>query len=294
MGMLFPGLDPKPIVAELRARIVEELDYRREAANQTLFAEHYRGHPTIHIPSVVPELATGRVLTTELASGATWNELLDWSQDEKNLAAETLYRYAFGGIYRLGAFNGDPHPGNYLFRPGGEVTFLDYGLCKIFDAEDVGIFERLIRYMVLERDFDAFLRFTAEVGFVTDVEHLSREQLIDYFRHFYEVVMVDEVRTITPEYASESVRRFFDLAGPHGDVIKSANLPPSMVIVQRINLGLYALFGELHATANWRRIAEEIWPFLDASPSTPMGERIAEWERRHHPGHPTHPEPALP
>ena len=85
--------------------------------------------------------------------------------------------------------------------------------------------------------------------------------LEDYFGHFYEFVMDDEVQELTPEYASETVRRFFDLTGPHAATMKAANLPPSMVIIQRINLGLYALFGELHASANWRRIAEELWPF---------------------------------
>ena len=39
-----------------------------------------------------------------------------------------------------------------------------------------------------------------------------------------------------------------------------------MVIIQRINLGLYSLFGELHATGNWRRLAEELWPFVDGPP----------------------------
>jgi len=51
------------------------------------------------------------------------------------------------------------------------------------------------------------------------------------------------------------------------------------VIIQRINLGLFAVMAELEATANWRRIAEEIWPWVDAAPSTPMGEAIEEWER---------------
>lgn len=84
---------------------------------------------------------------------------------------------------------------------------------------------------------------------------------------------------ITPEWSSDSVRRFFDLTGPHAEIMKAANLPPSMVIVQRINMGLFALFGDLRARNNWRAIAEEIWTFTDGPPSTPMGERIAEWER---------------
>jgi len=279
IGMLFPGLDPKPVVGELRARLLEELDYRTEASNQTLFAGHYRGHPTIHVPAVLPELSSERVLTTELAKGASWSELLEWSQEERDLAAETIYRFAFGGIYRFGAFNGDPHPGNYLFRPGGHVSFLDYGLCKIFTPDEVALFEGLITSLVIHDDADEFLRQTAEIGFVSGIERFGRDALIEYFRHFYEFVMADEVRTITPEYASESIRRFFDLTGPHADIIRSANLPASMVIIQRINLGLFALLGELHATANWRRIAEEIWPFTDGPPSTPMGEAVAEWER---------------
>ena len=69
---------------------------------------------------------------------------------------------------------------------------------------------------------------------------------------------------------------------------KAANVPPFMVIIQRINLGLYALFGELEATGNWRRLAEELWPFVDGPPSTPMGRDIADvaQARRHPPTRP--------
>ena len=45
MGMLFPGLEPGPLVAELKERIIEELDYELEARNQRLFSEYYAGHP---------------------------------------------------------------------------------------------------------------------------------------------------------------------------------------------------------------------------------------------------------
>ena len=59
--------------------------------------------------------------------------------------------------------------------------------------------------------------------------------------------------------------------------MKAANLPPSFVIIQRINLGLMAILGDLHATANFRRIADELWPWVDGPPSTPMGEAEAAW-----------------
>lgn len=278
MGMLFSGLDPQPIVDELRDRLLEELDYRIEAANQQRFVDYFRGHPTISVPEVLGELSTERVLTTELAYGSKWAEVLEWSQEERNLAAETLYRFAFGGIYRIGAFNGDPHPGNYLFNPGGHVVFLDFGLCKIFTPGEIKEFERLITAMVLLQDPAEVRRVWTEAGVLNDGGKLDDHAVNEYFSHFFEQVMTDETREITSEYASDSLRRYFDLSGPHGEVMKSVTLPSFMVIIQRINLGLYALFGELRAVNNWRRLAEEIWPFVDRDPSTPMGERVREWE----------------
>ena len=86
--------------------------------------------------------------------------------------------------------------------------------------------------------------------------------------------------TITPDYASETVRRFFDTSGPYAVMQKAANLPSSFVVIQRISLGLYAIFGDLRATGNWRRLAEEIWPFVAGPPSTPMGREIEAWRQR--------------
>ncbi len=278
MGMLFSGLDPAPLVAELRDRLLEELDYRNEAENQQRFVDYFGGHPTISVPEVLHELSTGRVLCTELAYGAKWTDVLEWSQEERNLTAETLYRFAFGGIYRLGVFNGDPHPGNYLFRPGGEVTFLDFGLCKVFTPDEIAEFQRLITAMVLHQDPVEVRRVWSEAGVLVDDPKLSDDLIHEYFSHFFEMVLKDETMAVTSEYASDSLRRFFDLSGPYGEVMKSVTLPSFMVVIQRINLGLYALFGELRAVANWRRLAEEVWPFVDRCPTTPMGEASRRWE----------------
>ena len=278
MGMLFSGLDPAPLVAELRDRLLEELDYRNEAENQQRFVDYFGGHPTISVPEVLHELSTGRVLCTELAYGAKWTDVLEWSQEERNLTAETLYRFAFGGIYRLGVFNGDPHPGNYLFRPGGEVTFLDFGLCKVFTPDEIAEFQRLITAMVLHQDPVEVRRVWSEAGVLVDDPKLSDDLIHEYFSHFFEMVLKDETMAVTSEYASDSLRRFFDLSGPYAEVMKSVTLPSFMVVIQRINLGLYALFGELRAVANWRRLAEEVWPFVDRYPTTPMGEASRRWE----------------
>jgi predicted unusual protein kinase regulating ubiquinone biosynthesis (AarF/ABC1/UbiB family) len=283
LGFLFPGLEQEAIVSELRQRLVEELDYDNEARNQDLFRTAYLDHPTIHVPRVFHEYSTAQVLTTELADGVHWDEMLTWSQDEKNLSAETLYRYAFGSLFRLAAFNGDPHPGNYLFRPGGQITFLDYGLVKRFTPTEVIDFGDMIKSVVLKPDQAEFRSIVERIGLLPADLDVPDEAVFDYLKHFYDFVHEDGIYTITPEFGSESIRRIFDTTGPFTKIQKAANVPPSFVVIQRINLGLYSMFGELNATGNWRRLAEEIWPFVDGPPSTPMGLEIQRWARDRHP-----------
>ena len=279
VGMLFPGLEPGPIVDEIRSRVVEELDYEQEARNQQLFVDAYADHPFIHVPAVVHDRSSRRVLTTELASGARFDEARTWSQAERDLAGEAIFRFVFRSLYRLRAFNGDPHPGNYLFRPGGQVVFLDFGLVKHFEPAEVEVFSQMIRAMVLDRDVAAFRRVIESVGLLPPGAPFDDQLVEDYFGHFYEFVLDRGPVTMTREYASESVRRIFDSSGEYGELMRMANLPPSFVIIQRINMGLYAVLAELGATADWRSIAEELWPWVGAPPSTPLGEAEAEWAR---------------
>src|SRR6266852_6029911 len=111
----FKGLDTRSLIDELGERLREEVDYLQEAENQELFARYYEDHPVIHVPHVVTELSTARVLTSELVAGARFDEVLTWNQRERDMAAETINRFVSRSLYRLHAFNGDPHPGNYLF-----------------------------------------------------------------------------------------------------------------------------------------------------------------------------------
>jgi hypothetical protein len=65
--------------------------------------------------------------------------------------------------------------------------------------------------------------------------------------------------------------------------MKASNVPPSFAIIQRINLGLMAILGDLRATANFRRIADELWPWAGGPPSTDLGRAEAAWLRERAP-----------
>ena len=223
---------------------------------------------------MIAPLSAARVLTSELVSGSKWDELMTWSDVERDLAAESIYRFVFRSLYRFRAFNGDPHPGNYLFHGGGRVTFLDFGLVKYFTPEEMAMFQEMITCAVIHPDLARYRQIVESAGMLTPNAPVDTEEVGRYFSRFYEPVRVSQTMTWTPEYSSAIVRHTFDRTSP---IAQYATVPRAFVFIQRINLGLYALMGQLRATGNYRRISEEIWPMVSAPPSTPMGERETAW-----------------
>lgn len=274
LGIVFPGLDPKELVEELRARITEELDYRNEAANVRLFADYYRGHPHIWVPDVIDDLSAGTVITTEFVAGRRFESAFDLPQADRDRISEILYRFVFRSLNRQYSFNGDPHPGNYLLADDGRVAFIDFGLVKHFEPDEIDQFARLIRAM-LERDAAAFRRAAEEVEVLRPGAPFDDQEIYDWFAAYYELILEDEPIQVTPEYSGRLLYKTFDART--NEILKHTNVPPTFALIQRINLGLFSLMGRLEATANWRAISEELWVWTDAPPSTPMGEEEAAW-----------------
>ncbi|MGI9094624.1 MAG: ABC1 kinase family protein, partial [Thermoleophilaceae bacterium] len=132
---LAPGLDAKAAAAELKERVLEELDYEYEAQNQRAFSRGYRGHPFIYVPDVITRLSRGRVLVTEWVDGVGFDEVKERPQPERDRFAEIVFRFCFGSVYHLQHFNADTHPGNYILMNDGKVAFIDFGMTKQLDAE---------------------------------------------------------------------------------------------------------------------------------------------------------------
>lgn len=270
----FSGLDPSEMVDEVKMRIREELDYRREAANQKLFADYFRGHPFIRVPEVLPSLSTGRVLTTELVNGRRWADVVALDQSERDAIGEILFRFVFRSLYGMHKFNGDPHPGNYVFNDDGTVTFLDFGLVKHFSDDEMRTFVSMVKSAAYDHDMTTFRNILETSGMLKPDAPVATDDVSRYFGKFYEPVREHRPITWTSEYATSIVRHTFDRSSP---IAQYATVPRTFVFIQRINLGLYAILGELGATGNYRAIAEELWPFTNGAPSTELGRAEATW-----------------
>jgi predicted unusual protein kinase regulating ubiquinone biosynthesis (AarF/ABC1/UbiB family) len=274
LGMVFPGLDSRNLVDELRARLSEELDYHNEADNQRRFADYYRGHPHIWVPDVLDDLSSDRVLTTEFVRGKHFDTLYDEPQHVRDHYGEVLYRFVFRSLNRQRVFNGDPHPGNYLVADDGRLAFLDFGLVKHFEPSQVEQFTSLIRAMI-SRDEAEFRRTAERNDLLRPGAPFDDSEVYDWFGGYYELILDDQVVTVTPEYTAALLRKTFDART--NEILKYANVPPTFALIQRINLGVFNLLARLGASANWRRISEELWTWVDGPPSTPLGIEEAAW-----------------
>ena len=269
------GLDARALVDELRARMREELDYRKEAANIAEFAERFAGHPWVRIPTLTPEFSTSKVLTTEWVEGMSWSEFLAReTEPTKQRAAEVIWRFAQYSVHRVGAFNGDPHPGNYRFHHDGSVTFLDFGLVKRWDHGEWQRLEPTLDAIVVDRDPDRLVAAMEAAGFLVPDHGLDPQRVYDYVSTPYRPYLVDEFR-FTREWMKETLGRIVDIAGPYADVIGKLNMPASFVILDRVVWGVSAILGKLEAAAPWRQMLLEYR--TGSAPATELGAAELSW-----------------
>jgi predicted unusual protein kinase regulating ubiquinone biosynthesis (AarF/ABC1/UbiB family) len=247
-----PTMDSGPVVEELRARLTDELDYTREADNQEAFWRIYQGHPRILIPRVFREHSTRRVLVTELVEGA--KGFYEFSEkatpEERRAAVGAIYSFAFDSIYDHYIFNGDPHPGNYLFLPDGRVAFLDFGCVKRFPEHFVEELRKLNRlYMLGERE--AYRAQMIEMRYILPaaVDKVDATWLWEYMHYYYLPLKEDAPFTMTSAYCQKAVGAMF------GPAMRKLNMPGDFVMLNRINFGLNSVFARLGASENFHRLA---------------------------------------
>ena len=274
------GLDAKGLVDELRSRMRDELDYTLEAAAQTEFGRYFADHPFIRIPQVVPETSTRRVLTSEWVEGLGWDTFLAQATPAaKARAGESIWRFSQGAIHRLGAFNGDPHPGNYRFSAAGDVTFLDFGLIKRWTPGEWEILSPSIDAIIVNRDPDALIAAMESSGFLRPGHSLDPQSVYDYVSTPYLPYLTDDF-AYTRTFVKDAMTTIIDVKGPHAEVIAQLNLPPSFVILDRVVWGVNALLAKLELTNPWRAMLLEYHAHGPAA--TPMGRAEGEWRSRRH------------
>jgi len=264
------NFDLRGMAREMSARIAEELDYRLEAANQAEFADIYRGHPFIHVPDVVGELCTHRVLTQELVRGRGWTAALTAEQELRDRWAEAVFRFTYGSNSRFCLVQADPHPGNYLFHEDGSVSFLDFGCVKRFRREHIDAMGAIGNECV-RGDVLGTWRAVVESEFLRSSAPVTPEDAFAYWRGLLEMFWGEQPFKLTPEHATRFAANAFSPRGPAANALRHSRPSPEYTVMTRTEVGVVSVIAHLRACNYWESMAAEY--FDDADPLTELGKR---------------------
>jgi predicted unusual protein kinase regulating ubiquinone biosynthesis (AarF/ABC1/UbiB family) len=258
-----PALNAREIFEQVKGLILDEIDYTREAERQRFFAAFHRGDPKIRIPQVIDELSSRRVLTSELVEGLTLDRAADASIECRRSYCETLWRFVFKSMLVAGKFNGDPHPGNYLFQPDGRVTFLDFGLVQTLPPDLLELVRDAHR-AALRRDDAAF---GAAVRALFATRGGRYEVLVEGFsRRAFEPLFASPFR-ITKSYVSEVVRSIYALKkqmlSRDGDF---TGFPAEAIFLNRLQFGFLSVLARFDVVVDYAAV--EVAFLKEAGPPT--------------------------
>ena len=268
-----PGLDAKAVARELRERVMEELDYEYEAQNQRSFARAYRDHPFIYVPDVITRLSRRRVLVTEYVEGKGFDEVKELSDDERSRFGEIVFRFCFGSIYHLQHFNADAHPGNYILMDDGKVAFLDFGMTKKLDLEQIEL-EQLAVDAAVRKDPDGLRQALHDLGFVKNPSKFDAERLMSHVMLIGGWYLEDGEYEVSARRVAKIIESTSDPRSEYFDMMRRESLPAEELMGRRMETGVVAVLAQLRAKRNWHRIMRE-WVYADP-PETELG--VAEWE----------------
>lgn len=268
-----PGLDAKSVAEELKERVLEELDYEYEAQNQRAFSRGYRGHPFIYVPDVITRLSRRRVLVTEFVEGQQFEQVKELDQDARDRFGEIVFRFCFGSIYHLQHFNADSHPGNYLLMEDGRVAFLDFGMTKKLDSEQIEL-EQVAFDAAVTKDPALLRERLHDLGFIRKPTKLDAERLMDHVMLVGGWYLEDGEYQVSSRRVMKIIESASDPRSEYFQVMRRENIPADELMGRRMEIGLIAVLAQLGAKRNWHRIMRE-WIYGDES-ETELGRE--EWE----------------
>lgn len=263
-GGMIPGIDIKPLIAELQARVVEELDYRLEAESQAAFAEEFRDDPDFVVPAVVAQ--TDKVLVSEWidTTGSLARLISEGTAAERNHYGELYVRFLFEGPARVGMLHADPHPGNFRMLPTTDGTLgglgvVDYGAVARLPEKSlprsIGSLIRIARY----DDYDDVLAGLRAEGFVKPNITIDPEELKAYLSPFLEPAAT-ETFAFSRAWMREQFQRLQDPREPGSMLALRLNLPPSYLLIHRVWVGSIGVLCQLEAELPFRAMLEEALP----------------------------------
>jgi hypothetical protein len=161
LGAAFPALDVGPVIAEVRERVMDELDLEHEGDIHRRVARGLRRVEGVDVARVDSELTTHDVLVSDWLSGPT---LASGSgAADPGAVARTLVRVFVGAPRAIGLALANPRPNDVVLLPGGGIGLIGPGAARAVPADRIGLWVAALSALQ-DRDDDAFAQALAGEG----------------------------------------------------------------------------------------------------------------------------------
>lgn len=249
---LYYFADIKNAMVDIKTKMYEELDYKKEASNQQMMMKLYEGRSFVEIPEIIPDLCSEKILGMYFVEGMCLQDFIKKSsQEDRNKLGMCIVKFVFESLYKHGILYSDTHYGNFLVKDDATLCVLDFGcLHKINDIllKNIREMHKSIRYDKPGK----FYEIVERIGIInSDISPESKVYIYEYFRIQY-------TPWITEEF--EFTEEWLDMAtDKETDLMKEWTLPQDMVYFNKIPYGMYHILTKLGLKGNFLEFFDELF-----------------------------------
>jgi predicted unusual protein kinase regulating ubiquinone biosynthesis (AarF/ABC1/UbiB family) len=234
------------VLEQLTAMLARETDYAHERSNIERLRTQFRTRSDVVIPDVVDELTAGGVLTMTFEEGIkiTDFDAIDAAGIDREAIARLLVECYYDMLLEQRVFHADPHPGNFLVRPGPQLVILDFGAVEEVTPELAEGMQQVVTGGIT-RNPDEVLAGLEHMGFVA--KDGDRDMLAtvgrDYLRALAEVRIEDYSKL--DRSAIEKLSGYEHVRGRLREIMRHVEYPEGYFYVERTLVLLFGLVGQL-------------------------------------------------
>lgn len=251
------AIDTSNIHDELAERLREELDYLREGRHMALYSHMLVAEDGVHVPQVVPELTTARLLTMGWLDGERILTRVDAPAEVRNQVAMNMFRAWYVPFYNYGVIHGDPHLGNYTVRPDDHsINLLDFGCIRVFPPTMVkGVIDL---YHAIDRGDEELAVHAYETWGFHGLSKEAVQVLNIWARFIYAPLLENRARTIDETNSGTYGREVAEKVHAELKRVGGVTPPREFVLMDRAAIGLGSVFLHLKAEVNWHQLFHDL------------------------------------